>query len=166
MTSKNFVKLDIIVYFRILKKIRIKMTLTIFKFIIYPSCKTALNNGRVKLQIFKKLSLNFIFGQGSCLISDFARSKSSKVVLLQILLRFNIGIFNNNFAFCVAEFLEPVRSSFCSMLWLSGWFLLRKIINRMSVFYPVCLKKYWKKLDKHLWRGLICKSCAVTPQLT
>ena len=35
------------------------MTLTLFKFIIYPSCKKALNNGRVKSQIFKKLSLNF-----------------------------------------------------------------------------------------------------------
>ena len=30
------------------------------------------------------------------------------------------------------------------------------------MFYPVCLKKYWKKLDKHLWPGLFCGSCTIT----
>ena len=138
------------------------MTLVLFKFIIYPSCERTLKNGRVKSQIFRKSSLIFTFGQGSCLTSDFARPNSNKAVLLQISQRFHIGIFNNNFAFCVAEFLEPVMSSFCSMPWLAGWFLLRIIIKRISMFYPVCLKKYWKKLDKHLWRGLFCESCGIT----
>ena len=73
------------------------MALILFKFIIYQSCERALNNGRVKLQIFRKLSLNFTFGQISCIISDFVRPNSSKTVFLQISLRFNIGIFNNNF---------------------------------------------------------------------
>ena len=91
------------------------MTLMFFKFIIYPSCKRTLKNGKVKSQIFKKSSLNFTFGQGSCLISDFAGPTSNKAILLQISLRFDIGIFNNNFSFCVAEFLKPVMSLFCSM---------------------------------------------------
>ena len=113
------------------------MTLILFKFIIYSSCERALNNGRLKSQIFRKSSLNFIFGQGSCLTFscltlDFLRSNSNKAVLLQIFLTFDIGTFNNNFAFCVAEFLEPVMSSFCSMPGLAGSFLLRKIIKRTS----------------------------------
>ena len=37
-------------------------------YIIYPSCERALNNGRVKSKIVRKLSLNFTFRQGSCLI--------------------------------------------------------------------------------------------------
>ena len=41
-----------------------KMTLILFKFIIYPSCERALSNGRMKLQIFRKSSWNFNFGQG------------------------------------------------------------------------------------------------------
>ena len=60
------------------------MTSILLKFIIYLSCERALKNGRVKLKIFRKSSLNFTFGQGSCLISDFARPISNKVVLLQI----------------------------------------------------------------------------------
>ena len=91
------------------------MTLILFKFIIYLSCERALNNWRVKSQIFRKSSLNFTFGQGSCLTSGFARPNSNKAVLFKVSLRFDIGIFKNNFAFCVAEFLEPVMSSFCSM---------------------------------------------------
>ena len=83
--------------------------------VIHMSCEMALNNGTVKSQTFRKLSLNFTFGQGSFLTSDFARPNSNKAVLLQISLRFDIAIFNNNFAFCVAEFLEPVMSSSCSM---------------------------------------------------
>ena len=143
-----------------------KVTIILFKFIIYPSCERALNNRRRKSQILRKSSLDFTFGQGSCLVSDFARPNSNKAVLLQISLRFDIDIFNNNFVFCVAEFLEPVMSSFCSMAWLAGWFLLRKIIRRTSVFYPVCLKKYWKKLEKHLSRSVFCESCNYTPQHT
>ena len=91
------------------------MTLILFKFIIYPSFERAFNNGRVKSQIFRKSSLNFIFGQGNCLISDFARPNSNKAVLLQISLRFDIGIFNKDVAFCAAELLKPVMSSFCNM---------------------------------------------------
>ena len=85
------------------------MTLVLFKFIIYTSCKRALNNGRAKSQIFRKSSLNFTFGQGSCLISEFAKN------LLRFSPRFDIGTFNNNFAFRIAEFLGPVISSFCSI---------------------------------------------------
>ena len=114
------------------------------------------------IYLFRKSSLNFTFGQGNCLTSHFARPNSNKTVLLQISLRFDIVIFNNNFAFFVAVFLEPVMSSFCSMLWLADWFLLKDIIKHISVFYPLYLTKYWKNLDKHLWRGLLCQSCAVT----
>ena len=35
----------------------------------------------------RKSSLNFNFGQGSCLISDFARSNLNKAVLVQVFLR-------------------------------------------------------------------------------
>ena len=59
-------------------------------------------------EIFRKSSLNFTFGQGSCLISDFNRPHSNKAAFLQISLRCEIVIFNNKFAFCV-------MSSFCSM---------------------------------------------------
>ena len=30
------------------------------------------------------------------------------------------------------------------------------------MLYPVCLKKYTKKLDRHLWRRLFCGSCTIT----
>ena len=103
--------------------------------------KVPFNNGRVKSQIFRKSSLNFTFGQGNSLTSDFARPSSNKAVLLQISLRFDIAIFNNNFTFCVVEFLEPLMSSFCSMPSLAGWFLLREKIKGTSVFYPVCLRQ-------------------------
>ena len=115
------------------------MTRILFKFIIYPSCERALKNMRVKLKIFRKMSLNFTFGLGSCLISEFARPNSNKAVLLQIFPRFEIVIFNNKFAFYVAEFLEPVMSYFCSMPF-----------KRASMFYLVFLKKYLKRLGKHL----------------
>ena len=95
-------------------------------------------------------------------ISDFARPNSNKAVLLQISLRFEVVIFNNNFIFYVAGFLDPVMSSFCSMSWVASWILLRELIKRTSVFQPVCLKNCWKKLDKHLWRGLFCKNCPIT----
>ena len=139
------------------------MTRVLFKFIIYPSCERALKNGRVKSKVFRKSSLKFTFGQGiCCLISDFANTNSDKVVLVQIFLRFEIVILNKNFAFCVAGFQERVISSFCSIAWVAGWILPREIIKRTGVFYPVCLKKYWKKLDKHPRWGLFCESCAIT----
>ena len=109
------------------------MTRILFKFILYSSSEMVLKNGRVKSKIVRKSSLNFTFGQGSCLISDFARSNSNKAVLVQVFLRFEIAIFNNNFVFCM-------MSSFCSMAGVAGRILAREIIN---VFYPVCLTKYW-----------------------
>ena len=84
----------------------------LFTFIIYPSREKALKNGRLKSKIFRKSYLNFTFGQGSCLISDFSRLKPSKAALLQISLRFDIY---KNFAFFVAGLLESVMSSCCSM---------------------------------------------------
>ena len=53
-------------------------------------------------------------------------------------------------------------SSFCSMALVAGWIFAREIIRRTKVFYPVCLTKYWKKLDKHLWRDPFCKSGTIT----
>ena len=119
------------------------MASILFKLIIYPSCERALNNGRVKPKIVRKSSFNFTFGQNSCLISGFARPNSNKVVLLQVFLKFEIVIFNSNFVFCM-------MSSFCSMARVTDWILAKEIIKRTNGFYPVCLKKYWKKLDKHL----------------
>ena len=131
------------------------MTCILFKFIIFPSFERALKNGRLKSKIVMKLSLNFTFGQDCCLISDFARLNSNKAVLVQVFLRFEMIIFNNNFVFCM-------MSSFCGMARVAGWILARKIIKRRNMFYPVYLKKYWKKLDKHLWRGLFCEICVAT----
>ena len=37
------------------------MTLTLFKFIIYPSCERALKSGRVKSKIVKKWSFGDFF---------------------------------------------------------------------------------------------------------
>ena len=127
------------------------MALLLFKFIIYQSFERALKHGMVKLEIFRKSSLNFSFGQGSYLISDNAWRNSIKAVLLQISLIFGIVIFNNNFAFCLAGFLKSLVISFCSMPWVTEWFPLRGIIKRTSVFYPVCLKKYIQKLGKRRW---------------
>ena len=75
--------------------------------------------------------------------------------MVEVLLRFEIVIFNNNFVFCR-------MSSFCSLIRVAGWILKRKIIKRTNVLYPVCLKMYWGKLDKHLWWSLFCESCAIT----
>ena len=119
------------------------MTRILFKFIIYPFCERALKNERVKSKIIRKSSLNFTFGQGSCLLSDFARPNSNKAVLVQVFLRFEIVIFNSNFVFCM-------MSSFCSMARVAGWILAREMVKRTNVFYPVYLKRYSKKLDKHL----------------
>ena len=44
----------------------------LFKFIIHPSYERAWKNGMEKSTLFRKSSLNFSFGQGSYLISDFA----------------------------------------------------------------------------------------------
>ena len=62
------------------------MSLKLIKFIINQFCERILNNRRVKL------SLNFTFGQGSCLTSNFAGPNSNKAILLQISLGSDIGI--------------------------------------------------------------------------
>ena len=123
-----------------------------FKFIIIHLVKGPWRTeGEIKN---RKSSLSFIFGLRSCLISDFARANSNKAVLVQVFLRYEIVIFNNHFVFFM-------MSSFCSMAWVVGCILAREITKRTNVCYPVRLKKYWKKLDKHLWRVPYCKSCAI-----
>ena len=151
MVSKRFVKLGIKVHFWIL----VKMIRILFKFIIYSSCERALRNERVKPKTVRKWSLNFTFGHGSCLILDISRSNLNIAVLVQVFLRFEIVIFNSNFEFCMMSY-------YCSMTRVAGWILTRKMIKRTIVFYPVCLKRSWRKLDKHLWRGLFCESWTIT----
>ena len=77
---------------------------------------------------YKKSSLNFIFGQGSCFISDFARLNSNKAVLVQLFLRFEIVIFSISFVFFM-------MNSICNMAWVAGWILEREIIKSTNVFY-------------------------------
>ena len=48
------------------------MARILFKFIIHPSYERALKHWMVKSAIFRKPPLNFSFGQGNYLISDFA----------------------------------------------------------------------------------------------
>ena len=48
------------------------MACILYKFVIHPSYERALKHGMVKSTIFRKSCLNFSFGQGSYLISDFA----------------------------------------------------------------------------------------------
>ena len=81
---------------------------------MYSFCERTLNTGMVKSKIFRKLSLNFTFGQGSCLISNLAVPNSNKALLLQISLKL-VVFFNNHFAFCMAGLLEPVVSCFSSV---------------------------------------------------
>ena len=114
MTSKRFVKLGIICTLEYYRKYEVKMTSILFKFTIYPSCESALKNESVKSEIVRKSSFNFTFGQGSC--PDFARPSSDKAVLVQVFLRFEIVIVNNNFVFCM-------MSSFCSMARVASWIL-------------------------------------------
>ena len=102
----------------------------------------------MKSKIFEKSSLNVSFGQGSYLISDFASPNSFKAVLLQVSLRSEIIIFNNNFVFFQAGFLKPFMISFCRMPWVAGLFSLREIIKRTSLFHLVYLKKYNKVLTE------------------
>ena len=90
-------------YFR---RYEVKMARILFKFIIYPSFERALKHGMVKLKIFRKSSMNFSFGQGSYLISEFSRPKSIKAVLLRISLRFDF------FAILFARFSEAVDDIF------------------------------------------------------
>ena len=55
-----------------------------------------------------------------------------------------------------------MMSSFCTRTRVADWILTREMIKRTNELYPVCLKKCWKKLDKHLRRGLFCESCTIT----
>ena len=98
----------------------------------------------------RKSFLNLTFGQNSCLILDFARPNSNKAILVQV---FSV-IFNSNFVFCM-------MSSLCSKARLAGWILAREIIKCINVSH-LCLKKYWKKLNKHLWWDLFRESSAIT----
>ena len=132
-------------------KYEVKIARILFKFIICLSFERVEKHRMVKSKIFGKLSLNFSFCQGSYLKSDFAWPNSVKVVLRQISIRFEIVIFNNSFTFCLAGFLKPLMISFCSMPWVANSFPLREIIERTSVFCPVCLKKYFRKVDHQLW---------------
>ena len=86
----------------------------------------------------RKLSLNFTFGQISCLIVDFARPNSNKAVLVQVFLRFEIVIFNNDFVF-------SMMTSFCTMALVAGWILVREIIKCTNMFYPFVYKKALEK---------------------
>ena len=70
-------------------KYDVKMIRILFKCIIYRSCEKALNNGRVKSKIVRKLSLNF----------TFATPNSDKDALVKVFLRFEMVFFNNNFVF-------------------------------------------------------------------
>ena len=105
MNSKRFVQLGIVVYFVYYRKYEVKMTRILFKFIVYPSLERVLKTGRVESKTLRQSSLNYPFGKGACPILDFTTPKTSRPVLLQISLRFQVVIFNNNFGFCVAGFL-------------------------------------------------------------
>ena len=59
--------------------------------------------------------------------------------------------------------LWTVTSSLCSMSRLAGWYMLRNITKHATLFYLcICQKRYSEKLEKHLQRGLFCKSCGIT----
>ena len=141
---KHFVKLGILVYLRRLQKIWSKNDSNTIKLYYLPILWKGLEGRRVKSKIFRKSSSNFPFGQGCCLISDFARLNSNKVVLLQISLRFEKVIFNNNSTFCVTGFLEPVMSSFRSIPWEAGWFLLGETLNVQACSSPYIKKSTGK----------------------
>ena len=128
------------------------MTRILFKFVIYLSCERALRNGRVKSKVRSCLWTSLWSEQLSYIRLYWVKLKQNRIG--QVFLRFEIVIFNNNFVFCV-------MSSFSSMARVAGWILAREIIKSTNIFYPVCLKKYWKKLDKHLLRGLFCENCAI-----
>ena len=81
-----------------------------------------MKNGRVKLKIVRKSSLNLTLGQGTCLISEFTRSNSKNAVLVQDFMRFEIVI---------------MISTFCSMAGIADWFFAREILKRINMFYPV-----------------------------
>ena len=114
------------------RKYDVNMARILFKFIIDPSCERALKYWRVKLKTVRKSSLNLTFGQGSCLISDFARPNSKKAVLVQVFIRFETVTFNNDFVFCM-------MSSFCSMARVADWILTREIVIRTNMLNSICL---------------------------
>ena len=141
------------------------MARILFKFIIHPSYERVLKHRMVKSTIFRKLSLNFSFGQGSYVILDFAQPKSVKAVLLEVSLGSEIIIFNNNFVFCQAGFLKPFMISFCSMPGVAGQFLLRETIKYTSVFQVHMLKSIIKRQIK-ICDSILLKLRDYTPQLT
>ena len=76
----------------------VKMTRILFKLFLFTHLVKGLEerDGEIKN---RKSSLNFTFGQGSYLISDFARPNSYKAVLAQVFLIFELVIFNSKFVF-------------------------------------------------------------------
>ena len=60
--SKRFVNWVYEGTFEYYRKYEVKMTRTLFKFIIYSYCERALKEGKKKSKIFRKSSLNFTFG--------------------------------------------------------------------------------------------------------
>ena len=90
MISKCFVKLGIIVYFGISQKIWSKDgSLPNYISLLITFLWKGLQEREGKIKN-RKLSLNFFFGQGSCLISDFTRQSSNKALLVQVFLRFRL----------------------------------------------------------------------------
>ena len=126
----------------------------LFRFIIYPSCERALKNGSVKSIIENRLWTSLL-ARAAVLYQNLLGQTQTKPYWSKFFLRFEIAILNNNFVF-------RMMSSFCSMARVAGCILAREMIKCANVFYSACLKKYWKKLDKHLWRGLFCERWAIT----
>ena len=102
-----------------------------YEYLSLLSYERALKNERAKSKIVEKLFLNCTFGQDSSFISDLARPNSNKTVLV-------------HFVFCM-------MSSFCSMGQVARWTLAREMIKGTNVFYPICSKKHWKKLDRQAY---------------
>ena len=58
--------------------------------------------------------------------------------------------------------LWTVTSLFCSMSRVAGWYPLKKITKHESLLYLCIIEKFLSRLEKHLRRGLFCKSCGIT----
>ena len=56
--------------------------------------------------------------------------------------------------------LWTVTSSFCSISKVADWWLLKKSMQACSTY--VYLRKFFRKLEKHLSRGLFCENCSIS----
>ena len=82
----------------------------------------------------------------NCRVKSKIRANSNKFVLVQVLLKFDIVILNNNFVFCM----------------MSSFLFFRKGNNEVHKrVVPHMFKKVLKKLDKHLRRSLFYESWAI-----